>query len=430
MKKQLWIFLIFPLYFLVSCEGLTPVTPNPPTPNEKKATLNNQSIELTYTYNMRNDIAGDKELIDLLGAELNVNTTNTTRYIEADIDFRNNLGFDFTGTYNFSFGDAIHHQSFFLLAGETKKIRAYFFMTNPNATEVLCNVTNPIFGAGSSSTITLPTNVIDNQQNKVSKPCGIVISGNKIAVSEVPFTGFNNSVIKVWNSLTDFQNNAAPAKTLVADEPEAMAVSPINGHLAVCENWQKKIVIYDANWQNVVATLGLTDNLNYPRGIAFDKRGDLYVCDDYNHRILKYNYFVDNYDATPRVLLTLEGNSAPKDIAVDEDGNLYIADYAYGLRKFNKKAGNVYTLPADKTTNWVGNAVNLELKNNLLWVSYHNPGKVIAYNPYSFQTPTRVTPTNPELTGFATEQQDIAVDDNNNVYIADYTGNKVLVYKK
>ena len=283
------------------------------------------------------------------------------------------MGFDFTGTYNFSFGGANPNKSLFLLAGETKKVTVFFFMTDASATDITCTVTNPIFGTGSSSTITLPNNVIDNQQTNVSKPCGILISGNKIAVSQVPFSGFNNSVVKIWNSLSDFQNNAAPARTLVADEPEAMAVSPVNGHLAVCENWQKKIVIYDSNWQNVIATLGVADNLNFPRGVVFDKQGDLYVCDDYNHRILKYTFSLNTYRTTPQIMLTLEGNSAPKDIAIDDEGSLYIADYSYGVRKFGKKAGNVYTLPADKTTSWVGNAVNLELKNNLLYVSYHNP---------------------------------------------------------
>lgn len=427
MKKLMYAFLM-PICFLVACEGLNPITPQNPTSEAKKFTYNNQEIDVTYIATITTDIS-DKELINLAGLEQNVSTSNINRYVEAEIELKNNQNYDFTATYTFTLNEASYIRSLYLRSGEFVKIKPYFFTVSQDGREIIGTITNPIGGAFATN---LPNNAIDKEQGNVSKPCGIVIYGNKVAVSQVPFSGYNNSVVKIWNSVTDFQNNAVPARTLVADEPEAMAASPLNGHLAVCENWQKKIVIYDANWQNVIATLGVNDNLNYPRGITFNANGDLYVCDDFNHRILKYTYSAGSYQTQGQVILNLAANSAPKDIAIDNQGSLFIADYNYGILKFDKKAGNVYTIPADKTTGWIGNAVNLELKSNLLYVSYHgsNPNKIAVFNPFTLQSPSNTNPSNPEYTGFANEQQDVAVDDNGNVYVADYNANKIAIYKK
>ncbi len=85
--------------------------------------------------------------------------------------------------------------------------------------------------------------------------------------------------------------------------------------------------------------------LNTPAGVAVDGSGNVYISDDYNHRIRKvdaagiitsiagtgaYGYNGDNIAATAATLYS------PHEIALDGGGNLYICDVLnYRLRKIN-----------------------------------------------------------------------------------------------
>ena len=94
------------------------------------------------------------------------------------------------------------------------------------------------------------------------------------------------------------------------------------------------------NGDNITAT---SAELYYPYGVAVDGTGNLYIADNYNHRIRKVTpggiittvagngtagYNGDNIAATSAELLY------PTGVAVDASGNLYVADHANGrIRK-------------------------------------------------------------------------------------------------
>ena len=99
--------------------------------------------------------------------------------------------------------------------------------------------------------------------------------------------------------------------------------------------------------QNAARKRPLASMLIYPNGLALDDKGDLYVADIGTHRILKFDrqgrmrviagtgeggFSGDNGPAAQARLL------APHDLAVDSEGNLWIADtFNHRLRRINRQ---------------------------------------------------------------------------------------------
>ena len=93
--------------------------------------------------------------------------------------------------------------------------------------------------------------------------------------------------------------------------------------------------------------------VNRPYGVAVDAQGNLYIADSYNYRVRKVN--------TAGIITTLAGTGTksssgdggpataatladPRDIAFDRDGNVYIADtYGYRLRRVDP-SGTISTV--------------------------------------------------------------------------------------
>lgn len=101
--------------------------------------------------------------------------------------------------------------------------------------------------------------------------------------------------------------------------------------------------------------LATSAQFNEPRGIAVDKDGNIYICDFWNNRVRKV-------DAATGIITTIAGTGEqnhtgdgglavnatlyhPDDIALDEDGNLYIADLNNScIRKVSKSTGIITTI--------------------------------------------------------------------------------------
>ncbi|MFL0251443.1 hypothetical protein ACJDT4_13565 [Clostridium neuense] len=95
--------------------------------------------------------------------------------------------------------------------------------------------------------------------------------------------------------------------------------------------------------------------LNYPQGVATDKQNNIYIADTNNNRVRKI-------DAATGNISTIAGNGTqayggdggsavnaklnyPSGVAVDNEGNLYIADfYNNAIRKVDAVTGNISTI--------------------------------------------------------------------------------------
>ncbi len=102
--------------------------------------------------------------------------------------------------------------------------------------------------------------------------------------------------------------------------------------------------------------LATAAQLRLPHDVALDGAGNLYIADSDNHRIRKVDSATDNIStvAGGRTgdggLATAASLDFPKDMAVDGSGNLYIADTENNrIRKVDAVMGNISTVAGDGT---------------------------------------------------------------------------------
>ena len=99
-----------------------------------------------------------------------------------------------------------------------------------------------------------------------------------------------------------------------------------------------------------------------PVGIQFDKSGNLYFADPAVHRIRKITMStgiittvagnVDNLFDKDNVAATSTTLWGPNDVALDSDGNIYIADtYYHRIRKVTASTGIITTVAGNGTSN-------------------------------------------------------------------------------
>src|SRR5208282_2020520 len=98
--------------------------------------------------------------------------------------------------------------------------------------------------------------------------------------------------------------------------------------------------------------------LNLPNGTAVDSHGNIYIS-DYNNYVVRMVAASTSYGYTAGEIYTVYGTGTfgsggivvPVGVAVDSSGNLYIADYYFGVLKvtFNSGVGTVTTFAGTGT---------------------------------------------------------------------------------
>ena len=121
----------------------------------------------------------------------------------------------------------------------------------------------------------------------------------------------------------------------VMKDPNGMAIDTENRFLYVADTGLDQVLVYDADTYKLLRKIGttgkdhtLTDpgNFSKPTNVAVDKDGNLYVADTWNDR-------VEVFDADGTFIRTLGKNgdgpgdfARPKGIAIDADGHVWVAD--------------------------------------------------------------------------------------------------------
>ena len=118
-------------------------------------------------------------------------------------------------------------------------------------------------------------------------------------------------------------------------DPNGMAIDAENRFLYVADTGLDQVLVYDADTYKLLRRIGtsgknhtLTDpgNFSKPTNVALDKDGNVYVADTWNDR-------VEVFDAEGAFIRTWGKNgdgpgdfARPKGIAIDVDGHIWVAD--------------------------------------------------------------------------------------------------------
>jgi sugar lactone lactonase YvrE len=212
-------------------------------------------------------------------------------------------------------------------------------------------------------------------------------------------------------------------------------------------------------------------SLSFPSHVALDAQGNLYVADHSNNRVLEYDAPLTAGATADRVFgqpnfssntpdnggITASSLDSPYGVAVDKQGNLYVADYnnsrvleydaplssseaashVFGQPNFSDHSVNTGGLSASTLNFPVGVAVDSQ---GNLFVADTNNSRVLEYeSPLTTDAVAdRVfgqadffhnTPNSPSLSGASLSYPwGVTVDKLGNLYVADNNNNRVLEY--
>jgi trimeric autotransporter adhesin len=184
--------------------------------------------------------------------------------------------------------------------------------------------------------------------------------------------------------------------------------------------------------------------VDYPQGINFDRAGNLYIADDYQHRIRRVTpggtittfagTGISGYtgDGGPATLATLD---FPMAVAADTSRNVYIADQSGSVLRKVDSTGTITTSPATglffvlfgMATDSSGNLYGADPFACVVWkITPTGTVTALAGDAVSFQCGYNGDHI-PASQALLNSPNDVAVDSLGNVYIADTFSSRVRV---
>ena len=135
-------------------------------------------------------------------------------------------------------------------------------------------------------------------------------------------------------------------------KPAGLAVDQ-DGNLYVADSGNNRVQKFDRDGRFLAQVGGPgagNGQFNEPWGLALDAQGDLYVADTWNHRIQKFNKDLQYVTQWGKPASDLDNPTpfvfwGPRDVAVDAQGNVWVADTGTSrVIKFDPNGTNLATL--------------------------------------------------------------------------------------
>jgi DNA-binding beta-propeller fold protein YncE len=205
------------------------------------------------------------------------------------------------------------------------------------------------------------------QQNKVMRHATSSTYSTKKSLLFA--SNFGEHTVDIYQT-SALSSNPSPIATISEPSggcPYGMAFDK-KGNLYLADSCLSQIEIYPKGSTTLESTI--TDGISYPLGVAFDKSGTLYVTTSGD---------VQEYasgSTTPTKTVT--GMEDPFGISLDKKGNAYIADYgAETVWELAAGGSSVTNLGLEDLTEPLGTAV--DQKTGYLWVTDGSGDKVAIY---------------------------------------------------
>jgi mannan endo-1,4-beta-mannosidase len=273
---------------------------------------------------------------------------------------------------------------------------------------------------------------------KMYGPSGIAIDPR----GRLFVTDYGGKRVLTWPDVDSLTVCAAADDVIGAGElagPESVAVDTRTGAVFVADTLSHTIKGYHkeaGSWVRFV-TLGKEgvpgsafNRFNFPRGLAVDPRGRLFVADDSNNRVLIFDApFVDGEEAADSIGAGANGGFAgPKGLAMSGD-TLFVADY------FNNRVLR-FTGPFRTPDEVYVASGEFDGVNQPVDVAVHGDGSLLVTDQGNQRiarfrdavwSPSQAAPTSAFGANMGPEPLGVAADRAGRVYIADYRRFRVLI---
>jgi Abnormal spindle-like microcephaly-assoc'd, ASPM-SPD-2-Hydin len=306
-----------------------------------------------------------------------------------------------------------------------------------------------IFAKGSNGNVA-PFATIGGNKTGLNFPEGIALdSSGQIYVTNCPACngGAGTPSVTVYAALGNSTGllNEAPVATITGGStglmsPEGIAVDSTSGNIFVADSAAASVFEYSAGSNGNVAPSaaisGGNTGLMSPKGIAEHAGGDIYVADSAAVSVLVFSAgSTGNVSPADTISGGGTGLDQPSGIALDSSLNIYVANGAASVTVYpDGSNGNVSptaTIKGGKTAldGPIGVALDSDSK---IYVVDETTNSVTIYPAVGESTGTLneafTAAISTTMTTGLTHPQEIALDANGNIYVADDFAAKVFIY--